>query len=172
MKKIIALFAVGLACVSLAISQEASTVTMEESVLESDAFLAYNLAKYGYANDSASALLQSAEIILQSSKSSTKVDSKKVAANTSTDETASYSATKLIADAKKLAGKDANLLAWAKELEKSANTSTRGYGYTGSVTQVYTCNSCGYSSTHSLGTHRCPKRNGSASSYNTYTYIW
>lgn len=128
MKKIVMIFAVGLACVSLAISQSQKKEAAPENSDIANLHLAYELATYGYANDSASSLLQAAEIITQIPKQ--KADIKTEKAGTSAENPnkakSDFSASTLIADAKKLAGKDKNLLDWAASLEKVASKSTRG----------------------------------------------
>ena len=128
MKKIVMIFAVGLACVSLAISQSQKKEAAPENSNIANLRLAYDLATYGYKNDSASALLQAAEIIVSVPKQ--KADKKATQEGTSAENPnkakSDFSASTLIADAKKLAGKDNNLLTWAKDLEKVASKSTRG----------------------------------------------
>lgn len=91
--------------------------------------LASELAEYGYANDSASALLQAAEILAQTptqKKDDVKVTKEGTSVENPDKATKEFTAESLVADAKKLAGKDKNLLAWAKQVEKKAKTSTRG----------------------------------------------
>lgn len=95
--------------------------------------LASELAEYGYANDSASALLQAAEILAQTptqKKDDVKVTKEGTSVENPDKATKEFTAESLVADAKKLAGKDKNLLAWAKQVEKKAKTSTRGATYT------------------------------------------
>lgn len=102
--------------------------------------LASELAEYGYANDSASALLQAAEILAQT-PTQKKDDVKFTKEGTSVENpdktTKEFTAESLVADAKKLAGKDKNLLAWAKQVEKKAKTSTRG-AIGGAIFELYT----------------------------------
>ncbi|MEE3314146.1 MAG: hypothetical protein VZR56_08310 [Treponema sp.] len=132
MKKIAMILAVGLVSISLAISQAATTEVKKEAAPEnsniSNLKLAYDLADYGYKNDSASALLQAAEIIASVPKQKADVEAKLEGTSVDNPEKAKsdYSVDSLIADAKKLAGKDKNLLAWAKNVEKAAKKSTRG----------------------------------------------
>lgn len=131
MKKIALILALGLAGVSLAFSQTNTKEVKKEAAPENSEIanlkLAYDLADYGYKNDSASALLQAAEIMTQVQK--TKKDFKSKQEGTSAenpDGKKDVSVNALISDAKKIAGSDKNLLAWAKTVEKAANKSTRG----------------------------------------------
>lgn len=90
---------------------------------------ANSLAKYGYANYSASALIGAAEILAQtqtqalnekpSSDATSKADSK----STTKPE---FTAQNLLADAKKYAAGDATMLAWIATVEKTLASKTRG----------------------------------------------
>lgn len=128
MKKIVMIFAVGLACVSLAISQSQKKEAAPENSDIANLRLAYDLATYGYKNDSASALLQAAEIIVSvpKQKADVKAEQKGTSAESPDGAKSDFSAGAMIADARKLAGKDKALLAWASDLEKVASKSTRG----------------------------------------------
>ena len=132
MKKIAMILTIGLTIASVVMAQAIPTEPKEEVKQESmditNLKLAYDLADYGYKNDSASALLQAAEIIAQVQKKKADVEAKKEGTSVENPDanTSDYSAATLIADAKKLAGKDKNLLAWAKDVEKLASKSTRG----------------------------------------------
>jgi len=85
------------------------------------------LAKYGYKAQSASALIGAAEIL--ASVPTQPLDAKPTSEGTGTGSTVTtpeFTAANLLADGKKLAGKDKTLLAWANEVEKSLNSKTRG----------------------------------------------
>lgn len=92
---------------------------------------AHSLAKYGYANYSASALIGAAEILSQiptrkleveKAEEGAKVDNK--GAKTEKPE---FTPAQLLADAKKYAAGDATMLAWADKVEKAiAANATRG----------------------------------------------
>lgn len=90
---------------------------------------AAGLAKYGYANYSPTALIEAAKIFSETkvqpfdgskeNSGSQEVDAK--------ESTVSFNPTQLIADAKKYAGKDKVVLAYAAQVEKSIKSgSTRG----------------------------------------------
>ena len=104
--------------------------TKGESSVDSDIQtlkLAYDLADYGYANDSASALLQAAEILAQIPKQQADVsavnEGKKEEA---TSKIKNLSPDQLVKDAKALASRDKVMLSWAADIEKSLKTITRG----------------------------------------------
>jgi hypothetical protein len=82
---------------------------------------ANNLAKYGYANRSASALIGAAEILAKTPTQALEAGVEKDAtvenAGTKTDRP-EFSPANLLADAKKWAARDANLLAWAGQVEQ------------------------------------------------------
>lgn len=132
MKKIAMILTIGLTIASVVMAQAIPAEPKEEIKQESSDItnlkLAYDLANYGYNNDSASALLQAAEIIAQVQVKKADVEAKKEGTSVENPDgnKSDYSAAALIADAKKLAGKDKNLLAWAKDVEKLASKSTRG----------------------------------------------
>jgi len=90
--------------------------------------LAYELADYGYANESASALLQAAEILAQIVKQPAKVTAKQEGkkGKDASGGKKSFNPSDLVKDAKRLAGKDKTMLAWANDVEKSLKTITRG----------------------------------------------
>lgn len=90
--------------------------------------LGYQLANYGYENDSATALLQAAEILSQVKTQSLEIEAKHEGESSSekADIETSFNIEKLISDAKELGKKDKNIQTWAKELEKTTKTSTRG----------------------------------------------
>ena len=180
MKKIAMILTVGLVSLSLAISQESSAEknAEAEAKVKANIVLTYGLADYGYENDSASALLQSAEIMMQVQKDLTTVefhkDEKPADEVVAEEKKPEYTADGLIADAKKLAGKDKNLLAWAKSLEKAAKTSTRGYGYGNRYVNrpsvSYTCSSCG-APVGPTG-HSCSKSKNGWSGSHISGYYW
>jgi hypothetical protein len=93
--------------------------------------IATSLAKYGYANYSASALIEAAEILAQTPtqnlgdkpSSDTKTKAKAETKATSKPE---FTPKNLLADAKKYAAGDASMLAWADKVEKSLSNKTRG----------------------------------------------
>lgn len=91
--------------------------------------IAYDLADYGYENESASALLEAAEILCQVSKKEAE-DITTKQEGTSGDKaptaTKSYKSIDLVKAAKTFAGKDKAMLEWAKAVEKKAKISTRG----------------------------------------------
>jgi hypothetical protein len=90
---------------------------------------AYSLAKYGYANESASALIGAAEILAQTqtqpmgAKAEQGSGSADAAKKTPKPE---FTAANLLADGKKYAAGDKTMLAWAAEVEKSLKVKTRG----------------------------------------------
>lgn len=89
---------------------------------------AYQLAEYGYKNGSASSLLCAAEILAQipKQKLETKATQSESGSKESQAEKKQYSAEQLLADGKKMAGKDKTLIAYAKNVEKLVKAGTRG----------------------------------------------
>ncbi|MDR2496169.1 MAG: hypothetical protein LBD21_03490 [Tannerellaceae bacterium] len=92
---------------------------------------AHSLAKYGYANYSASALIGAAEILSQVSIQKAQLEKEaeaEKAENTGTKtDKPEITLAGLIADAKKFAAGDATMLAWADRVEKAgAESATRG----------------------------------------------
>jgi hypothetical protein len=90
---------------------------------------AYALAQYGYANSSASALIGAAEILARTqtqdmNKSGEQTGQTADAANKA--QKPEYTAANLLADGKKLAGRDNVLLAWAKKVEDALKITTKG----------------------------------------------
>ena len=77
---------------------------------------AFQLAEYGYKNGSASSLLCAAEILAQVPKQEMKTKATQDESGTkeAQAEKKQYTAEQLLADGKKLAGKDKTLLAYAK----------------------------------------------------------
>lgn len=89
---------------------------------------AFQLAEYGYKNGSASSLLCAAEILAQVPKQEmkTKATQDESGPKESQAEKKQYTAEQLLADGKKLAGKDKILLGYAKTVEKLVKAGTRG----------------------------------------------
>ena len=89
---------------------------------------AFQLAEYGYKNGSASSLLCAAEILAQVPKQEMKTKATQDESGTkeAQSEKKQYTAEQLLADGKKLAGKDKTLLAYAKTVEKLVKAGTRG----------------------------------------------
>ncbi len=112
-----------------------SEVEDEKTALEKEASpdmkalqTAYSLAEYGYENNSASALIEAAEILAQIQTQKLETEVNQEGEKVGTEKADAYTAEKLIADGKKLAGKDKSLAKWIAEVEKLVkNTSgTRG----------------------------------------------
>ena len=100
-------------------------VSPELSALQTAA----SLAKYGYANYSSTALIEAAKIFAETKAQEGAVV--KTSQNTQTGEikesAVSFKPAQLLADAKKFAGKDKVVLAYANQVEKSLkSSSTRG----------------------------------------------
>jgi hypothetical protein len=90
---------------------------------------AYSLAKYGYSNSSASALIGAAEILarIKTQALAAAADKSKNGSTSETKtETPEFTPANLLADARKFAGKDKTMLAWADSVQKSLGASTRG----------------------------------------------
>jgi hypothetical protein len=87
---------------------------------------ANSLARYGYSAQSASALIGAAEIYARIRTQPLGVQPQRSDTAAATVTTPEFTPANLLADGKKLAGKDKTLLAWAAEVEKSLNTRTRG----------------------------------------------
>ena len=88
---------------------------------------AYSLAKFGYSSRSASALLCAAEILAQVQKQpleSQGVQSQ--SSGTGQVNTPEYTPGNLLTDGKRYAAGDATMLAWAADIEKSLQVTTRG----------------------------------------------
>ena len=91
--------------------------------------VAKSLADYGYATDSASALIEAAEILAQVKVQSLGVEgvaSGEPAEPGKTPSTKGYTAEQLLADGKALAKNDKTLTKWANEVQKSIKKGTRG----------------------------------------------
>ncbi len=87
---------------------------------------AYALADYGYENKSASALIEAADIIYKISTQQLKAEKKGDTEAVKEDAGAKYTVEKLLADGKKLAGKDKTLAKWADDVEKAAKKASGG----------------------------------------------
>jgi len=90
---------------------------------------AYALAQYGYANSSASALIGAAEILARTQTQEANNQGEQKGQTPDADkkvEKPKYTAANLLADGKKLAGRDNALLAWAKKVEDSLKITTKG----------------------------------------------
>jgi len=85
------------------------------------------LARYGYKAQSASALIGAAEIFAQIETQPLGAQAERRQQGGSTAvETPEFTPAALLADARKFAGRDATMIAWADEVQKSLNTRTRG----------------------------------------------
>ena len=84
------------------------------------------LARYGYSAQSASALIGAAEIFAQIRTQPLGVQPERQQSGSTAVETPEFTPANLLADARRIAGRDATMLAWANEVERSLNTTTRG----------------------------------------------
>lgn len=106
-------------------SESDRPVSPEISALQTAA----GLAKYGYANYSATALVEAAKIFAETKTQPLDVEVEHGKSETVTDKrnAVSFEPAQLIADAKKFAGKDKVILTYIKRVEKSiVSSSTRG----------------------------------------------
>jgi hypothetical protein len=89
---------------------------------------AYSLARYGYSNYSASALIGAAEIISQTQTQPLGVEGKAKGEAGGAPETAhpEFTPANLLADAKNFASGDATMLAWADKVASASSGQTRG----------------------------------------------
>ena len=122
MKKI-SLFAIFIVVAALLFAQTANEID-EDSV--TDEFLALQaanlLVKYGYRIQSASALIGAAEIFAQMQAQPMPI------LDPSTGDARELTPAILITDAKRIAGRDRTMNAWADDVQKTINTNTRGSG--------------------------------------------
>lgn len=91
--------------------------------------LANSLAKYGYANYSASALIEAAEILATvptQALGATGTKDSTAKPGTKPDAKPDFTAANLLADAKKFAAGDTGMLAWADKVQSSLASKTRG----------------------------------------------
>jgi hypothetical protein len=84
------------------------------------------LARYGYSAQSASALIGAAEIFAQIRTQPLGVQPERQQSGSTAVETPEFTPANLLADARRIAGRDATMIAWANEVERSLNTTTRG----------------------------------------------
>lgn len=129
MKKVLTIIC--LCCLSMAaFAQEEKAALNKELSPELSAFqTAAGLAKYGYANYSATALIEAAKIFAETKTQELeeKGTPESVQTVSEKDNKVSFDPKQLLADAKKFAGKDKVVLAYANQVEKSLNeSSTRG----------------------------------------------
>jgi len=87
---------------------------------------ANNLARYGYHVLSASALIGAAEIFAQIQTQPLGAQAVRGEQFTGPIATQEFSPSTLLADARRFAGRDATMIAWADEVESSLNITTRG----------------------------------------------
>ena len=134
MRKVLFLAAMFLLCVSL-FAQVGETGTKPADTTPPSADMealqtATQLAKYGYDTDSASALIGAAEILVYiqtQPMGETGAQSAQTADSGAKSGNPEYTVANLLADARRLAGRDATMLAWASEVEAAMNpTGTRG----------------------------------------------
>ena len=110
--------------------EEKPAIEQEASADISAIQTANALAKYGYENNSASALIEAAEILAQVQTQKLDATAEQQGTKATGEKEASkggYTAEKLLADGKNLAGKDKSLAKWIAEVEKLVKKSgTRG----------------------------------------------
>lgn len=101
-----------------------STVSEEMTSINT----AFQLAEYGYKNGSAVSLLCAAEILAQvpTQEIKTKPIQNENGSKEQQGEEKKYTAAQLLEDGLKFAGKDKDLLAYAKKIEKLVKSGTRG----------------------------------------------
>jgi hypothetical protein len=88
---------------------------------------ANSLARYGYSAQSASALIGAAEILAKIQTQPLGVQAERRQQSGSTEvSTPEFTPAALLADARRIAGRDATMIAWADEVQRSLNTRTRG----------------------------------------------
>ncbi len=129
MKKIAMILMAGVLSATMVFAEEAKKPELKPlASAEMQAIrTATSLAEYGYANDSASALIGAAEILAQVNTQKGELKSeKKGDGGEEVEKPTDFTAEQLLKDGKKLAGKDKTMLKWAAEVEKSIKKSTRG----------------------------------------------
>ena len=127
MKKIPLLVIFTLLAVSL-FAQTANKPAVEPISEDLQALQTANaLARYGYSVKSASALIGAAEILagIRTQPLGAQAERGQQAGATAVD-TPEFTPATLLADARKFAGRDKTMAAWASEVEKSLNVKTRG----------------------------------------------
>jgi hypothetical protein len=129
MKKVLFLAAMFLLCVSLFAqvtdTGEKPTSTTPPSADVEALQTATLLAKYGYDNDSPSALIGAAEILVKiqtQSLGATGTQSGQTADQGAKSGNPELTPANLLADARRMAGQDATMLAWASEVEAATPT--------------------------------------------------
>ena len=131
------------------VEEEKPSIEREASDEITSLQTAYALAKYGYANNSASALIGATEILAQVPTQKLDVSAEQQGTKADNEKTASesgYTAEKLLEEVKKLLGKNKTLAKWISEVERLVKKSgTRGavggpkyqyswaYGYNGTT---------------------------------------
>ena len=131
MKKLITVLALCLAGGALVFAQDADDKPEPKAPVSEDIRalqLAADLADYGYKNESASALIEAAEILSQVETQPLKGKNTKAGESAQPEQSTGheYTASKLIEDGIQLAGKDKTLLAWAQKVKKGIRPATRG----------------------------------------------
>lgn len=126
MKKLV--YIICLCCLSIsAFAQEEKPESGKIASPEMSALqTAAGLAKYGYANYSATALIEAAKIFSETKTQPMEVEAErgKTESVSAKDNDVSFDPTQLLADAKKFAGKDKVVLAYVDQVEKSLKSST------------------------------------------------
>ena len=120
-----------LCCLSIAaFAQEEKPESNKAASPEMSALqTAASLAKYGYANYSATALVEAAKIFAETRTQPMDITAERGKSETvaTKDNSVSFDPAQLLADAKKFAGKDKVVLAYIKQVEKGITSgSTRG----------------------------------------------
>lgn len=129
MKKILAVMICMCMCGAALFAQDKPDVDAKPSAEIEARKIASALATYGYENESASALLEAAEILAQTPTQPLNVSAKKegTSSNVKAEQVMSaFTAEQLLADGKKFAGKDKTMIAWANDIEKALKQKTRG----------------------------------------------
>ena len=88
--------------------------------------LANNLARYGYAAESPSALIGAAEIMIRVQTQALKAEIERSQGAQAQAVEQEYNPAALLADAKKLAKGNSTMISWANDVEKALNSRTRG----------------------------------------------
>jgi hypothetical protein len=122
-------------CASTGGSKEAEAAAPKPEKLETPVSegiaaiqVAYSLARYGYSNYSASALIEAAEILAQTQTQPLDAEGEAKGGAGGPAETAhpEFTPVNLLADARNFAAGDTALLEWADKVESSAGGQTRG----------------------------------------------
>lgn len=129
MKKIVVIIVAVFVSLSLLAQERPPKDTVSFPISEDIQALktAFNLTEYGYKNESASALVEAAVIINGVSTQEMEVGPKSTETHEITpDSGVSLEPKQLIADAKEMAGRDKELLAYINKVEKTLGRSKRG----------------------------------------------